>query len=163
VAEIKAKQAADYLIRFSQEVGDPVTNLKLQKLLYYAQGWYLALHGGKPLFDDRIEAWPHGPVVPPVYGAYKEWGWNPISGQIAEPALAPNIKSFLNEVMEVYGIHNAYYLERLTHREKPWLIARGDTPEGEPSNAVISIKDMWEYFTMASKESEDQKSQAYSG
>ena len=53
--------------------GDLMTNLRLQKLLYFAQGWHLARFG-RPLFDASIEAWPYGPVVPEVYRAYKEYG-----------------------------------------------------------------------------------------
>lgn len=77
MAENTARQVADYVIAFLAEHGDPTTNLKLQKLLYYSQAWYLALYD-LPLFDDRIEAWVHGPVVPPVYGAFKGKEWQPI-------------------------------------------------------------------------------------
>ena len=51
-----AHEVARYIIRFFQEAGDPVTNLKLQKLLYYVQGWHLALKG-QPAFPERLEAW----------------------------------------------------------------------------------------------------------
>ena len=61
-----AQDVANFFIGRFQEAQDPVTNLKLQKLLYYAQGWYLAFFD-EPLFDERIEAWLHGPVVPPIY------------------------------------------------------------------------------------------------
>ena len=54
-----ANQVAQNIIGFSHEHGDPISNLKLQKLLYYAQAWYLALYD-VPLFDDPIEAWVHG-------------------------------------------------------------------------------------------------------
>ena len=70
--EPSAQQIADYLIAFSHSVGDPISNLKLQKLLYYAQAWYLALHN-EPLFPESIEAWVHGPAVPPVYGNCSWW------------------------------------------------------------------------------------------
>lgn len=51
--------------------------LKLQKLLYLAQGFSYAFND-KPLFDDDIEAWVHGPVVPIVYNEYKEYKYNPV-------------------------------------------------------------------------------------
>lgn len=73
MAELAAKRVADYIIAFAHEHGDPVSNLKLQKLLYYAQAWHLALHDN-PLFDERIEASVHGPAVPPVYGALQGVG-----------------------------------------------------------------------------------------
>ena len=58
--------------------GDLMTNLRLQKLLYFAQGWHLARFG-RPLFDASIEAWPYGPAVPEAYRAYKEYGREGIS------------------------------------------------------------------------------------
>src|SRR5271163_1555007 len=57
----------------SGEEPDPLTHLRLQKLLYYAQGWYLGIFG-RALFTNRIEAWRHGPVVPDVYKELKKHG-----------------------------------------------------------------------------------------
>jgi uncharacterized phage-associated protein len=147
MADSSARRVAEYLIAFSREVGDPLTNLKLQKLLYYAQGWFLALHD-RPLFDERIEAWPHGPVVPPVYGSYKEWRWEPIKAEIDlnPDDYSGEVKGHLDEVMEVFGTYTAYQLERMTHREPPWLEARGSLPSDEPSNAVITPGSMARYF-----------------
>src|SRR6266446_3445682 len=68
---------AKYIIASCSDDGKSVTNLKLQKLLYYAQAWKLALHG-KPLFNDRIEAWVHGPVVPVVFREYRDFKWAPL-------------------------------------------------------------------------------------
>jgi len=156
----QAHKVADYLINFSHEVGDPITNLKLQKLLYYAQGWYLALHD-RPLFTERIEAWAHGPTVPPVYGDFKKWRWDPITERQDDPHLPKDIEEHLTEVMQVYGIQTAYYLERLTHSERPWLLARGTAAPGEPSNAVISTDEMKLYFrSLAEAKGDDQERQA---
>src|SRR6185437_3402754 len=105
--ETTASNAADFFIAFAHDVGDAITNLKLQKLLYYAQGWHLALYD-KPLFRERIEAWPHGPVVPPIYGKFKQYRWDPISENIASPDLPEHTKAHLDEVMQVYGPFNAF-------------------------------------------------------
>lgn len=61
---MKALDVAKYFLFLARnrEAGDTISNLKIQKMLYYAQGYSLALFN-KPLFDDRIEAWKHGPVV----------------------------------------------------------------------------------------------------
>src|SRR3990167_3308538 len=56
---------------------DGISNLKLQKLVYYAQGFFLAMHE-TPLFENDIEAWTHGPVVPELYRQFKEFGRNSI-------------------------------------------------------------------------------------
>jgi uncharacterized phage-associated protein len=142
-----AKKVADYIIAFSHEHGEPVSNLKLQKLLYYAQAWNLALRD-QPLFDDRIEAWVHGPAVPPVYGFYKGWAWKPIQDDPGLESIDFNedVKRHLDEVMSAYGTMGAYELEKLTHSEMPWLNARGGIPMDQPSNAVISHEDMKSFY-----------------
>jgi len=154
MADTTADLAADYLVHLSQESGDPLTNLKLQKLLYYAQGWYLALFG-KPLFDDRIEAWPHGPVVPRVYGRFKEYRWNPIAGEVAAPKLSDELKEHLQEVMQVIGVNTAYQLERATHNEPPWRDARGNLPIDEPSHSEIGTESMKRHFSELLAESKN--------
>ncbi len=148
MSETTARKAADYIIAVAHEAGDPISNLKLQKLLYYAQGWHLALKG-EPLFDERIEAWVHGPVVPPVYGEFKGWAWKPIDydpGQPAAIGLPNHVTAHLDEVMEVYGGMNALDLERLTHSEPPWLNARGTLAPDEPCTTIIRHEDMKAYF-----------------
>ena len=57
-AEVDAQEVADFFIKFSNEHGDNLTNLKLQKLLYFAQAWYLVFYK-RPLFDNEIQAWVH--------------------------------------------------------------------------------------------------------
>ena len=63
---ITARTAALYLLSKQDSEEPDISNLKLLKLLYYAQGTFLALYG-RPLFNESIEAWLHGPVVPDVY------------------------------------------------------------------------------------------------
>jgi len=142
-------RAAEFLIAFSHECGDPLSNLKLQKLLYYSQAWFLALYD-KPLFDERIEAWVHGPAVPPVYGEFKKWTWQPIECEIdlpaLEKALEKHVQDHLTEVMDVYGVMSAYQLEKLTHSEDPWKKARNGIPLDEPSTAIITHEDMKQYY-----------------
>src|SRR4051794_29818552 len=75
---LTADQVADYfLAHVDEESGDNITHLKLQKLLYYAQGFHLAIQG-EPLFAEPIEAWEHGPVVCRVYHKVKYCGNRPI-------------------------------------------------------------------------------------
>ncbi len=136
---------ADYFIRFSREVGDPITNLKLQKLVYYAQAWHLALKGER-LMPAQFEAWVHGPVCVPLYQRFRRYSWNPISESVAAPELPAEVEKHLREVMEVYGGMSAWDLERLTHAEEPWRIARGDLPADEPSTAVIPDEEMRRFY-----------------
>jgi uncharacterized phage-associated protein len=146
MAVSNASEVANYLVASFRDAGDPLTNLKLQKLLYYAQGWYLAIHD-EALFDERIEAWPRGPVVPPVYGSFKHRQWNPIVDDVNKPHLPPEVEAHLKEVMDVYGVHGAYYLEKLSHQERPWLDARGDLGPTDSCNNVITPEAMKEFFS----------------
>lgn len=145
MAETTAFQVADNILSSAAEYGDPITNLKLQKLLYYAQAWHLALHD-KPLFDERIEAWVHGPAVPPVYGAFKAMGWQPIVPPPIIVDVSDAVKSHVREVLEAYGGLSAYQLELLTHQEYPWQNARRGLAPDEPSNNIISQDDMKAFY-----------------
>lgn len=117
--------AAYFLYLAGQEDGELISNLKLQKLAYYAQGFHLALNG-IPLFPEDIEAWQHGPVVPALYHAYKQHGSGPIP-IVTELSLAKysiGVQELLDEVYEVYGQFSAWKLRNMTHEERPWIDAQ---------------------------------------
>lgn len=104
--------------------GDLMTNLRLQKMLYLAQGWYLAKFGA-PLFDAPIEAWPLGPVVPTVYNTYKIYHANGISSdaRISSDALSSNEISLLLDVTREYDKFSTSALVSLTHKkDTPWAM-----------------------------------------
>ncbi len=138
---LSALTVAEYLLGLvCQDEGDLMSNLKLQKLLYYTQGFHLAMDG-KPLFSEQIEAWKHGPVVPNVYHKYKEFGRQAIpcpTDTKAFDKIPLKSKEVINDVYEVYGQYEASVLRNLTHGEPPWQ----KTEEG----AVISQDLMKEYF-----------------
>lgn len=141
----KASIVSDFFIAFSHEHGDPLSNLKLQKLLYYAQAWHLAIFDA-PLFEEPIEAWVHGPVIVTEYRRFKDWAWKPIQHDPEMPKLDEAVQAHLDEVMDVYGGMTTYQLEQLTHQEEPWTIARNGIPEDEPSNSVVSHDDMKRFY-----------------
>lgn len=145
-------EVAKYFIRLAHETGSFISNLKLQKLVYYAQAWHLALFE-QPLFNEDFEAWIHGPVVPELYHYYKKFGWRPID-EAADPQLPDEIRDFLSEVVEEYFACDAYELEQMTHLEDPWNRARGGLPPDVPSNQVILKEWMQEYYA-ARVEEED--------
>ena len=136
---------ADYFIWLANETGSFISNLKLQKLVYYAQAWHLALHG-TPLFQEDFQAWVHGPVIPELYQKYKDFGWQPILKE-ANPELPEDIRKFLDEVAQEYFACDAYELERMTHVEAPWTQARGNLSPDAPSDAVIKKEWMKEYYS----------------
>lgn len=137
-----AKTVAKFIVQNSVE---PVSNLKLQKLLYYVQGWHLGIHG-KVVFPERIEAWAHGPVVPDVFFHYRHFRWTPIEVCSEKIQLDGGIEQHTREVLGAYGKFSAQQLEMLSHSETPWMKARGTLPPGAPSNAQISPASMREYF-----------------
>lgn len=145
MSQITIQQAADYIINACHEDGIAITNLKLQKLLYYAQAWHLALYD-TPLFDADFEAWVHGPVHLETYQRFRHHKWNPISADIAMPNLPEDARDHLEEIMTVFGDYSAFTLEQMTHYEAPWRNARGNLPIDEPSNAIISNEDMQAFY-----------------
>lgn len=117
-----ARQIADYILASSHpEMGDLISNLKLQKLLYYAQGAYLALKD-KPLFDEDIYNWDYGPVVPEVYQQFKQHGNNAIDkpNDFDFGAFSEDEIEVIDEVLKVFGQFSAWKLRDMTHQEKPW-------------------------------------------
>lgn len=120
--------------------GELMSNMKLQKMLYYEQGFHLAVFG-TPLFEEDIEAWMYGPVVPAVYEVYKDYGYNGIDpGNVEEVSLSDREQALFDEVYKVYGANSAIGLMNMTHRESPWA----NTPAGVGS--VISRDKMVEFF-----------------
>lgn len=100
-----------------------MTHLKLQKLCYYAQAWYLAIFGTR-LFDENFQAWLHGPVSPKLYQRYKQWGRFEISEYTGIVNLCAETVFFLEMIYEMYGAYSGVQLENLTHSEDPWKESR---------------------------------------
>lgn len=150
MAETSAQRLADFILFSASKREIHLTNLKLQKLLYYSQAWYLAI-AGKPLFDERIEAWIHGPVVPPVFGNFKHFRASiideiPVDAKIEPGDVRRPIQDHIDEILDVYGAFSGSQLESLTHREDPWLDARNGVAADEPSNNIISHDSMMSFY-----------------
>lgn len=145
MAPCSANDVADFFLNFVHEHGDVLTNLKLQKLVYYAQAWHLALKN-KPLFNDEIQAWAHGPVVPSLYQRFKKHRWDAIPTQPRIPVLSKPISDHLLEVFSVYGKFSAWDLERMTHQEEPWKKARKGLAPDEEGKHPISHQDMQDFY-----------------
>lgn len=136
---LTAEQVADYfLVRTRLESvnsDENMTNLKLQKLCYYAQGICLALFD-RPMFKDRIEAWTHGPVVPDLWKKYRGYGSGAIdvSVELDMDSYSEEDRELLEEVYDYYGQFSAWKLRDMTHAESPWQDA---SPSGIISHAVL--------------------------
>ncbi len=117
-----------------------ISNLKLQKLLYYAKGYSLAILNNS-FFTDSFYAWRHGPVIPDMYHEYKKYGSNPITDQEYDPLPEFNADQLelLNEVWSVFGQFSGWKLRDMTHSEKPWL-------DHEASASMIPDRELADYF-----------------
>ena len=121
----------------AQEDTDFLTDLKLQKLLYYAQGISIK-YTGKTLFNEKIVAWKHGPVVKEVYDVYKKFGREPIKEDIESISINGDVEVILKDVYEEYGQFSAGKLVDMTHNESPW--------KKTSINNVISLEKMYDFF-----------------
>ncbi len=159
-APYNASQIARWLIAsIDRDAGEAITHLKLQKLIYYAQAWSLALMD-EPLFDEDMQAWAHGPVAESVFHEYREYGWEAIPSPNIVPEISDSHAAHLNDILSIYGEFSAKHLERMTHSEAPWVLARGElAPEARSSN-VIKKEDMAAYYSMLYEKAEDEQQEA---
>jgi len=120
--------------------GDGISNLKLQKLAYYAQGFFSAIFD-EPLFQDEISAWAHGPVISALYHQYKQFGSNriPVPTDFDKSSLTQDEFELVEEVFEVFGQYSAWKLRNMTHEEAPWL-------NHEQQAGEIPLPEITEYF-----------------
>lgn len=138
---LSALEVGLYFLYLANKEKKPITNKKLQKLVYYAQVWSFALND-KKLFNDKIEAWVHGPAIPKLYSKFKVFEFNPIKidTKDAKFRFNPSQKKLLDNVWKVYGKYDAEYLEALTHSELPWQEARQGLEASDPSSNAINLE-----------------------
>jgi uncharacterized phage-associated protein len=163
-----AKAIANYLIDVAYDDRKRrLSPMNLQKLVYFAHGWYLALYD-KPLLDEKIEAWPYGPVVPSLYHEFKSFGCKNIRQhatdvcldddfEIVTPKIQNNkpLKSFLDKIWEVYGDYSAIQLSNMTHEDgTPWAITWGQL--GVPKNTDIDDNVIKDYFVRLSEDDDNE-------
>lgn len=134
-----------FLTHIDREAGDVLTHLKLQKLVYYAQAWSLALLGHS-LIEEDFQAWAHGPCLPSLWQRFGNCGWEALPEPDSVPDLPENVRELLGEVLEVYGNLSAKYLEELVCNEDPWTEARDGLPPEMRSENIISKQTMADYY-----------------
>lgn len=129
----------------------PMFQQKLQKLCYYAEAWSEALLGQPIAENAEFQAWVDGPANVVLYKRFHECGWNKIfaDSQIAvriEKVFSEEQLDLLEDVWETYGDATATDLETLTHRELPWIEARGDAKPFQHCTTPISTETMAKYY-----------------
>jgi uncharacterized phage-associated protein len=167
--QYSAKAVANYFLELAEAEGKTLSPMKVQKLVYFAQGWCLAITG-RSLIDEQVEAWSYGPVIPSLYHAFKRYGY----GAITEPAeriwvddddwlnfhrttpTLPDeesdpdvefVKQLLKKVWDVYGKYSAIQLSNLTHEEgSPWYQLNREYDRQIPKGTDIPRKMMRDFF-----------------
>lgn len=130
-----------------------LTPMKIQKLLFYAQSWFLKLYGGTPLIDDSFARWRHGPVVTSLYHELKGYGYHPICDKLTRaipspegngirlitPEVDPNdtaANQLIDRITEVYGNFSGTQLSAMTHVDgTAWSLRGAD-------GSIISYDEM---------------------
>lgn len=149
-----------YVINYSNEKDSGISNLKLQKILYFIQAYFLTnTPNGRPCFKEKIEAWDFGPVVPEAYREYKQYGsadipamlsfidfddddiWNSARKVFDSSVISDVDKEMINAVVDKFANYSATDLVTLTHRQAPWADAY--VPH---MNNEITIEAIRKYF-----------------
>lgn len=149
-----------YVINYSNSNSNGISNLKLQKILYFIQAYFLS-ETKKPCFSDRIEAWNFGPVVPKAYHEFKQYGasnipyitnyieyssnnlWSATSKTFNSDIILENDKKRINFVLDTFANYSATDLVDLTHNQAPWKEAYA-----HGQNTEITISEIRKYFNV---------------
>ena len=150
---LNVNMVTDLIASKTMESGSSLSVLKLQKLLYYTEAWHVTFFE-KQLFDENFEAWIHGPVCKEVFYRFRNKNKFMYSAVCKEDLDLSGINqdyekisSHISNVLGSYGNLSGPQLEELSHREEPWLKARGDLSPSQPCNKVISKDSMKKYYS----------------
>jgi uncharacterized phage-associated protein len=134
-----AKQVANEFLELAEREDVQLTPMQLQKLVYFAYGWYLAITGER-LLNERVQAWQWGPVIPSLYTEFKPYGSGPITAPSGEmfaedgkikyrpyrlnstnPVKDAFARQVIKKVWDIYGKYSAVQLSSMTHAaNSPW-------------------------------------------
>ncbi len=145
---VRSEDKIDHVVKYLLASCSDITPLALQKLLYYAQGFFKAFTG-EYLFYNNCEAWVHGPVYRNVYYKYKNYGYNPIEENEYDYTgieLSKIEEEILDSVIRNFGCYSGKTLEKMTHAEMPWSHTRADLKDDESSDRIIEKELIAKYF-----------------
>ena len=156
----KVLDVCRHIINYSNKNDYGISNLKLQKVLYFIQAYFLITKKDHtPCFDEKIEAWNFGPVVLEAYTEYKQYGsgdipiiksfiifdkdnvWNSKRVKFEDTEISDNDKSLIDKVIDKFADYSATDLVSLTQKQSPWIDAY--TPY---QNKEITIESIIKYF-----------------
>lgn len=160
-----ALSIANYFVERGLDEARPVSPMKLQKLVFFAHGWYLAV-ADQGLLDEKVEAWDYGPVVPSIYHTFKAYGRNPIDkpGKLYKfpddlesfefreviPRVDPHneeVLELLGTIWELYSGFSAVQLSNMTHQPgSPWARVKDEAGDRLDKGTDIPERYISEYF-----------------
>lgn len=133
--EVNATRVGQFFLSKNQDL----TDIQIQKLVYYAYSWYMVLHDGKKIFDEQPEAWIHGPVFRSLFNNMKSKSFFDLS---TVEKMCESNADFLDKIYDVYGNYSGNKLEMMTHSELPWKEARKGLAPYEHSKNKIKDSDI---------------------
>lgn len=168
-----ANAIANYFLNKARDNGDSLNPIKLQKLVYYAHGWFLSITH-KPLLNEYVEARRYGPVIASLYYEFRDFGISDIPRQALthdidnDKYYIENVSKedtdtldILNRVYQVYGQKTDIELANMTHvKDGPWYAAMEKA--GDMVNTHIDNDCLMEYFTALGLEPEVYKMESNS-
>lgn len=119
---------ANEFLELGESEGIPISPMKLQKLVFFAHGWNLAIYD-RPLVNEQVECWEYGPVFRTLYRLVKRYGAEAITGRIESGGREPRLpldageetRSLIRTVWDCYKQHSAIKLSSMTHiPDSPW-------------------------------------------
>ncbi len=143
----KLDQIVNYILYKIEEV----TPLAVEKILMFANGVNLAVND-RPLFEQEIQAWVHGPVCPDVYFKYKSFGYKPINVGIKSDSgclvslISKDELAVIDVVLDTFGIYSPKILEEISHIQTTWINKRVGYKENEPCQEQIDIEELKKYY-----------------
>lgn len=147
-------EVADYIIMQakSEDKNSSLTNLKLQKILYYIQAWSYGIYQ-RPFFsnNEEFQAWIHGPVNRTIYDRFESTKYLYSEIELTDlRSTSINIdeegKEFIDFILENYMKYSGSELESMTHKEMPWKLARKDLPPTERCENIITPESLIEFY-----------------
>lgn len=135
---------AQYIIKHELDANRPVTNLRLQKLLYFVQGNFYTLFN-QECFYDKIEAWDYGPTIPSVYFKYSIFGSCTIFDFQKEDIekISNYHKKYISLILNINSRYSTQDLVKISKNQKPWINAYLPTFSRE-----ITKESIKNYFTL---------------
>ena len=143
--KIKAIDVANIMLSIAEKEGLTISNLHLQKLLYYSQGFSYVFEN-RELFEDDFEAWKYGPSIPRVYNNFRVYGASPVKPDRKIPfvQLSAEAQETLKATVQVVGRKDPWELVEKVQSEAPW---KNNYRHSE--DRIISKEDIKDYFQKA--------------